>query len=63
MGKFGVGAELAAVAAEEGVWNLDAPVIRVAAEYTPVPYAPSPERVRLPDQQRTADAVRRSVRP
>lgn len=62
VGKFGVGAELAAVAAEEGVWNLDAPVIRVAADYTPAPYAPSLERVWLPDQQRIADAVRRSVR-
>ena len=62
VGRFGVGAELAAVAAEQGVWDLDAPVIRVGAEFTPAPYAPSLERAWLPDQARIADAVRRCVR-
>jgi 2-oxoisovalerate dehydrogenase E1 component len=58
---FGVGAELAAAAAREGFWNLDAPVIRVGAAPTPAPYAPSLERVWLPDQARIAAAVRESV--
>jgi 2-oxoisovalerate dehydrogenase E1 component len=60
--QFGVGAELAAVAAQEGFWTLDAPVIRVGAAATPAPYAPSLERAWLPDQERIAAAVRRSVR-
>jgi 2-oxoisovalerate dehydrogenase E1 component len=60
--QFGVGAELAAVAAQEGFWTLDAPVIRVGAAATPAPYAPSLERVWLPDRERIAAAVRRSVR-
>jgi 2-oxoisovalerate dehydrogenase E1 component len=60
--RFGVGAELAAVAAQEGFWTLDAPVIRVGAAATPAPYAPSLERVWLPDQERIASAIRRSVR-
>jgi 2-oxoisovalerate dehydrogenase E1 component len=60
--QFGVGAELAAVVAQEGFWTLDAPVIRVGAAATPAPYAPSLERVWLPDQERIAAAVRRSVR-
>jgi 2-oxoisovalerate dehydrogenase E1 component len=60
--RFGVGAELAAVAAQEGFWTLDAPVIRVGAAATPAPYAPSLERVWLPDRERIAAAVRRSVR-
>jgi 2-oxoisovalerate dehydrogenase E1 component len=59
---FGVGAEIAAVAAREGFWTLDAPVIRVGAASTPAPYAPSLERVWLPDHERIAAAVRESVR-
>ncbi|WP_284742384.1 alpha-ketoacid dehydrogenase subunit alpha/beta [Amycolatopsis sp. RTGN1] len=59
--RFGVGAELAAVAAQEGFWTLDAPVIRVGAAATPAPYAPSLERAWLPDQQRIAAAIRRSM--
>lgn len=41
---FGVGAEIAALAVNEGFWSLDAPVRRVGAGYTPAPYAPSLER-------------------
>jgi 2-oxoisovalerate dehydrogenase E1 component len=58
---FGVGAELAAAAVREGFWTLDAPVIRVGAEPTPAPYAPSLERAWLPDAERIAAAVRESV--
>ncbi len=41
---FGVGAELAALAVDDGFWSLDAPVRRVGALPTPAPYAPSLER-------------------
>ncbi|OHV39123.1 2-oxoisovalerate dehydrogenase [Pseudofrankia sp. EUN1h] len=58
---FGVGAELAAAAVREGFWTLDAPVIRVGAEPTPAPYAPSLERAWLPDVERIAAAVRESA--
>jgi 2-oxoisovalerate dehydrogenase E1 component len=56
---FGVGAELAAMAVDEGFWSLDAPVIRVGAPYTPAPYAPSLERAWLPDRNTIADALRK----
>jgi 2-oxoisovalerate dehydrogenase E1 component len=56
---FGVGAELAAMAVDEGFWSLDAPVIRVGAPYTPAPYAPSLERAWLPDRDTIADALRK----
>ena len=59
---FGVGAELAALAADEGFWHLDAPVVRVAPPPTPVPYAPALERAWLPGADAIADAVRRLVR-
>lgn len=61
VGEFGVGAELAATVASEGIWSLDAPVRRVAAADTPAPYAPSLERSWLPDATAIATAVRETV--
>lgn len=51
----GFGAELAAVVAEKALWDLDAPVVRVAAPDTPVPYSPPLEYAHLP---KAADVVR-----
>src|SRR5690606_22750827 len=62
VGEFGVGAELAAIASREGFWSLDAPVIRVGAQSTPAPYAPSLEQAWMPTPERIAAAVRESVR-
>lgn len=59
---FGVGAELAALAADEGFWHLDAPVVRVAPPHTPVPYAPSLERAWLPGRDAIAATARLLVR-
>jgi 2-oxoisovalerate dehydrogenase E1 component len=58
---FGVGAELAAMAVDEGFWSLDAPVARVGAQPMPAPYAPSLERLWLPDRTTIADTLRRVV--
>ncbi|NKZ06487.1 alpha-ketoacid dehydrogenase subunit alpha/beta [Actinomadura latina] len=55
---FGVGAELAAMAANEGFWHLDAPVVRVAPPPMPAPYAPSLERLWLPDAGAIAETLR-----
>jgi 2-oxoisovalerate dehydrogenase E1 component len=41
---FGVGAEIAAVAAHDAFWSLDAPIGRVGAEYSPAPYNPGLEQ-------------------
>ncbi|GAA4011494.1 dehydrogenase E1 component subunit alpha/beta [Streptomyces plumbiresistens] len=56
---FGVGAELSALAVDEGFWHLDAPVTRVAPPAVPAPYAPSLERAWLPSKDTIADTVRR----
>ncbi|MCX4767727.1 dehydrogenase E1 component subunit alpha/beta [Streptomyces sp. NBC_01275] len=56
---FGVGAELAALAVDEGFWHLDAPVTRVAPPSMPAPYAPSLERLWLPSRDTIAETVRR----
>jgi 2-oxoisovalerate dehydrogenase E1 component len=56
---FGIGAEIAAVVADEGFWDLDAPIARLGAAATPPPYAPVLERAWLPDRHDIAAAVRR----
>ena len=59
---FGIGAEIAAVAAAEGFGNLDAPVIRIGAAATPPPYAPNLEQLWLPDRHRIERAIARLLR-
>jgi len=58
----GIGAEIAANIAENAVEQLDAPVARVAALDTPVPFSPPLEARFLPDPARIADAARRLAR-
>jgi 2-oxoisovalerate dehydrogenase E1 component len=58
---FGIGAEIAATVAREGLWDLDAPIERVGAVATPAPYAPELERAWLPDRDDITDAIRRLV--
>jgi len=59
--EFGVGAELAALAAGEGFWSLDAPVLRVGAPTSPVPYAPSLERTWVPSESDILTAAKQLV--
>ncbi len=42
---------MAARAAYQGFWTLDAPVMRVAPPPTPSPYAPNLEAQWLPDRE------------
>jgi 2-oxoisovalerate dehydrogenase E1 component len=58
---FGIGAELAALAAWEGFEMLDAPVRRVAPPPTPSPYAPNLERQWLPDSHAIERAIEQLV--
>jgi 2-oxoisovalerate dehydrogenase E1 component len=59
---FGIGAEIAALAAFDGFWTLDAPVMRVAPPPTPSPYAPNLEKQWLPDRQAIERAAAALVR-
>jgi 2-oxoisovalerate dehydrogenase E1 component len=58
---FGVGAELAALAAYDGFWTLDAPVERVGAPYSPAPYSPVLEREWIPGSDDIERAALRVV--
>jgi len=54
----GFGAEIASQIQEEAFDYLDAPVARVGAPFSPVPYSPVLEAAYLPDAKRIADGVR-----
>ena len=54
----GVGAEIAAVIAEEAIYELESPIVRVGAPFTPVPFSPPLEKAWVPDQQRIIKAVK-----
>jgi len=54
----GVGAEIAARIAERAFDSLDAPVVRIAAPDTPVPYSPPLEAAFLPSAPRVVEKAR-----
>ncbi|MGZ4411981.1 MAG: alpha-ketoacid dehydrogenase subunit beta, partial [Gaiellaceae bacterium] len=54
----GFGAEIAATVAEEAFEDLDAPVRRIAAPDTPVPFSPPLERAFIPQVADVATALR-----
>ncbi len=55
----GIGAEIAAQIQEEAFDYLDAPVLRLGAPFSPVPFSPVLERAYIPDSNRIAAGVRR----
>lgn len=54
----GIGAEIAAQIQEEAFDYLDAPVLRLGAPFSPVPFSPVLERAYIPDSSRIAAGVR-----
>ncbi|MEJ6488779.1 dehydrogenase E1 component subunit alpha/beta [Leucobacter sp. USCH14] len=60
--EFGVGAEIITTVVEHGFWSLDAPIERVAAAFSPAPYAPALEAAWLPQRDDIAAAIRRVAR-
>ena len=57
----GIGAEFAAAIAEEGFDDLDAPVARIGAPFTPVPFSPVLEQAYLPGSADIVAAARALV--
>jgi acetoin:2,6-dichlorophenolindophenol oxidoreductase subunit beta len=55
----GIGAEIASQIQEEAFDYLDAPILRLGAPFSPVPFSPVLERAYIPDSNRIADGVRR----
>jgi acetoin:2,6-dichlorophenolindophenol oxidoreductase subunit beta len=59
--RMGFGAEVAAVVQEQAFDYLDAPVQRVGAKFTPLPFAPVMEQYVVPHQQDVVAAIKRTV--
>jgi pyruvate/2-oxoglutarate/acetoin dehydrogenase E1 component len=57
----GVGAEIAAVLAEKAIFDLEAPIVRVAALDMPAPYSPPLEAAYLPGPKKVIAAVRAMI--
>src|ERR687888_2092335 len=57
----GIGAEVAALVAEESFEELDGPIMRLAAADTHIPYAPSLEEAILPNVDKVIQAAKRLV--
>lgn len=57
----GWGAEVASIVAEEAVWSLDGPIIRITTPHVPVPAAPNLEDAALPRAERIAERIRRGL--
>jgi acetoin:2,6-dichlorophenolindophenol oxidoreductase subunit beta len=55
----GIGAEIASQIQEEAFDYLDAPVLRLGAPFSPVPFSPVLERAYIPDSNRISDWVGR----
>ncbi len=53
----GWGAEISSIVAEECLWDLDGPVIRVTTPHIPLPAAAELEDLAIPSPQRVVDAV------
>lgn len=58
----GIGAEIAAIVAEEGIGYLDAPIKRVGVPDVPIPFSPPLENYVIPDAKRIVSAVESIVR-
>ena len=57
----GWGGTLASIVADEGFYDLDAPIRRVASECVPLPFAANLEDVVIPTVDRLTETVRRTV--
>jgi pyruvate/2-oxoglutarate/acetoin dehydrogenase E1 component len=53
----GWGAEIASIAAEECIWDLDGPIVRVTTPHIPLPASPSLEDLAIPSADRVVQAV------
>jgi acetoin:2,6-dichlorophenolindophenol oxidoreductase subunit beta len=57
----GWGAEIASIVAEEGFWNLDAPIRRITTPHIPLPAADTLEDATIPSVERIVETVRRTI--
>jgi acetoin:2,6-dichlorophenolindophenol oxidoreductase subunit beta len=61
VGQGGVGAEIAARVQEEALYDLDGPIVRIAAPFAPVPASPALEKCFVPGKHQITRAVRQAL--
>jgi acetoin:2,6-dichlorophenolindophenol oxidoreductase subunit beta len=54
----GWGAEIASLAADEGFWSLDAPIVRITTPHVPLPSSPALESLAMPSIERIHETIR-----
>jgi pyruvate dehydrogenase E1 component beta subunit len=59
--RCGIGAEIAALVANQAIDSLDAPIERVAALNTPVPFSPKLENYVIPNEERIMAGIKRAL--
>jgi pyruvate dehydrogenase E1 component beta subunit len=59
--RCGIGAEIAALVASQAIDSLDAPIERVAALNTPVPFSPKLENYVIPNEERIIAGIKRAL--
>jgi pyruvate dehydrogenase E1 component beta subunit len=57
----GWGAEIVSIAADEGFWSLDAPIVRITTPHVPLPAAANLEDLAIPSVDRIAETVARRL--
>jgi acetoin:2,6-dichlorophenolindophenol oxidoreductase subunit beta len=57
----GIGSEITAAVQEHALYYLDAPILRVAAPFAPVPASPALEKEFIPGKSRIVEAVRKVI--
>lgn len=57
----GVGAEIAAMVAEEAFDYLNAPILRIGAPFTPIPFSPPLEKIYTINAETISDSIRRDM--
>ena len=57
----GWGAEIASIVAEEGLFDLDGPIVRVTTPHIPLPAADALEDLAIPSAERIVEGVRRAT--
>ena len=61
VGFCGWGAEIAAQTAEQLLYSLKSPIVRIAAPYTPIPFSPVLEKAYLPQAQTVTGTARKMM--
>ena len=53
--------EIASIISEEGFWDLQAPIIKVASEQVHIPFSPALEPLVYPNTEKIVNAIKKTI--